>query len=258
MFQFTWITRYMCQEDLGRISSDQFVDFCLLLGSTYLRTFPPFENPAFPGKGVNIREAMNLFNTAGRNAITLCGQFEEDQRVHDLQYLDRFKRAVMTVKHHVIIDIDGKVGPLDPENASSDLHELIGQRLPEELYFYMSRGIIGPQIPNWLTSGELMLSLPLGSEDSDIYRRLVEELLTPIRTQSLCLLSNSLHRFYKTTKSIALRTWYEEKPVQSINLKDLPSVKESIISWKLRNEQLTEDNRRLQVGELGIPGPMPC
>ena len=94
-----------------------------------------------------------------------------------------------------------------------------------------------------------MLSLPLGAEDSEIYRRLVGELLTPIRTQSLCLLSNSLHRFYQT-KSIAIRTWYEEKPTRSINLKDLPSVKESIISWKHRSEQLPEDVRSPQVGRI--------
>ncbi|KAK2744408.1 hypothetical protein FQN57_004305 [Myotisia sp. PD_48] len=231
--QFYYISKSLCQEDLGRLSNEQFVDLCLLLGSPYLRTFPAFETQGYVGKRVNIREAMNIFNSGGRNAITLCTNFDEDQRVHDLQYLDRFKRAFAIVKHHIVLHMDGTVGPLDVENSSSDIHELIGQRLPEELYFYMSQGMIGPRIPNWLTSGDVMLSLPLGAEDTDIYRRLVTEKLHPIRTQTLCLLSNSLHRFYQT-KTINVTTWYESK-LDSINLKNSPSIKDKIRSWRVLN-----------------------
>jgi len=244
--QFYWVTKQACQEELGRLSNDQFIDFCLLLGSQYLRTFPPFENPAFPGKTINIRDALGMFNVAGRSAINLIAQFEEDRRVQELQYMDRYKRAFMSVKHHVFMDVDGKVAPMNPDHTPSDVHELIGQRLPEELYFYLSRGILGPNIPNYLTSGEVYVPLPLGVEDSDIYRQLVGDLLTPYRTQAICLLSNSLHRFYQT-KVINVRTWYDEKSDRSINLKSLPSVKETIQAWKVRSEQLPEGVKKLQV-----------
>ncbi|KAK2879310.1 hypothetical protein FQN49_001006 [Arthroderma sp. PD_2] len=242
---FSWVTKSLCQEELGRLSNEQFIDLCLLLGSPFLPIFPPLETPGYPGKRVNIREALGIFNSGGRNALTLCSQFEEDQRIHELDYPDRFKRAFMTVKHHVIMDVDGKVGPLDPENASSDLHELIGQRLPEELYFYISKGIMGSRVPNWLTSGELLLTLPLGTEDTPIYRRLLTEKLPPIRTQALCLLSNSLHRFYQT-KVINVRAWYDDKTDKSIHLKDLPSVKDTISSWRLGAKQLPESVQKLQ------------
>ncbi|KAF3483463.1 XPG I-region protein [Arthroderma uncinatum] len=242
---FSWVTKSLCQEEFGRLSNEQFLDLGLLLGSPFLPTFPPFETPGYPGKRVNIREALGMFNSGGRNALTLCSQFEEDQRIHELDYADRFKRAFMTITHHVIMDVDGKVGPLDPENASSDLHELIGQRLPEELYFYISKGIMGSRVPNWLTSGELLLSLPLGAEDTPIYRRLLTEKLPPIRTQALCLLSNSLHRFYQT-KVINVRAWYDDKTDKSIHLKDLPSVKDTISSWRIGGKQLPESVQKLQ------------
>lgn len=248
--QFSWVTKQTCQNDLGKMSNEQFIDFCLLLGSPYLRTFPLFEN-SYPGKGLNFRDALQMFNTAGRNSTSLCNQFEEDRRVHDLEYLDRYRRALMTVKHHVILDIDGRVSLLDSENATSDMHELIGQRLPEELYFYMSKGILGAHIPSCLTSGEVLLSLPLGAEDSEIYRRLVGELLTPIRTQSICLLSNSLHRFYQT-KQIAIRTWYEPKSDRTIKLKDLPPVKDDVVTWKVKTDSLPIEVRKLDVL---IPSP---
>ncbi|EAW13089.1 MKT1 family protein [Aspergillus clavatus NRRL 1] len=243
--QFLWITKQSCQEELGRLSSDQFLDFCLLLGSSFLRTIPAFENPAFPGKAVTVRDALPVFNQAGRNALALCAQFEEDRRMQDIQYTDLYKRAFMTVKHHVIMDVDGKVAPMDSDNAPSDMHELIGQRLPEELYFYLSRGVLGPEIPNNLTSGEVKISLPLGVEDTEIYRQTASTTLTPIRTQSICLLSNSLHRFYQT-KMINVRTWFDEKSDTSINLKTLPSVKETIQAWKIHSHQLPDELKKLQ------------
>lgn len=241
--QFEWISKQTCLEEFGRLTNEAFVDFGLMLGSRFLPTFPPFETY---GKGVNVRDALNMFNAAGRNALALCTQFEEDRRVQELQYLDRYKRAYMAVKHHVYTDIDGRVGPMDPDNAPSDVHELIGQRLPEELYFYLFKGVLGPKVPNYLTSGEVVVPLPLGVEDSAIYRQLAGESLMPLRTQALCLLSNCLHRFY-VTKVIHPRLWFEEYPDQTINLKALPSVKETIQHWKISRDLLPESLKNAQV-----------
>lgn len=234
--QFSWLSRRTLQEELGRISNESFLDACLLLGSRYLPTFPPLENTTYPSKGFGIKDALTMMTTTGRTVVSLCSHYHDDPQVQQLQYLDRYKRALMTLKHHVILGVDGKVGPLDIGHASSDMHELIGQRLPEELYFYMSKGVLGSQIPKWLTSGEIRLNLPLGVSDSEAYRRLVTEQLTPLRTQSLCLLSNSLHRFYQT-KVITLRPWYDDKSDRVISLRDLPSVKDSIAAWSIHDTE---------------------
>lgn len=243
--QFFWITKQTCKEELGRLSNEQFFEFCLLLGSPFLRSFPLFENPAFPGKSPTIRDALPMFNAAGRSALTLCAQFDDDRRMQELQYADLYKRAFMVVKHHVFIDVEGRVGPIDSENASSDMHELIGQRLPEELYFYLSKGIIGADVPNYLTSGQVRITLPLGTEDTEIYRQLVGDILTPIRTQSMCLLANSLHRFYQT-KVVQIRPWFDENSERSVNLKGIPSVKETIKSWKIRSEKFPDNVKNIQ------------
>lgn len=243
--QFHWLTKRTCQEELGRLSDDQFLDFCLLLGSPFLRSFPLFENPAFPGKSPAIRDALPMFNAAGRSALTLCAQFEDDRRIQEIEYTDRYKRAFMVVKHHVYMGIDGRVGPLEPETTSSDLHELIGQRLPEELYFYLSKGILGADVPNYLTSGEVRIALPLGAEDTDVFRHLVGDTLAPIQTQSISLLANSLHRFYQT-KVIQIRPWFDENSEsRKINLREIPSVKETIQSWKIPGEQYPESVKKL-------------
>jgi hypothetical protein len=243
--QFFWITKQTCQEELGRLSNEQFLDFCLLLGSPFLRHCPLFENPGFPARPPAVRDALPMFNAAGRSALTLCAQFDDDRRMQELQYADSYKRAFMVVKHHVYMDVDGRVALKDAENASSDMHELIGQRLPEELYFYLSKGIIGPDVPNFLTSGQVRVALPLGTEDTEIYRQLVGDILTPVRTQSICLLANSLHRFYQT-KVIQIRPWFDEDSERSINLKGIPSVKETIQSWKIHGDKFPEAIKNIQ------------
>lgn len=242
--QFFWITKQTCQEELGRLNNDQFLDFCLLLGSPFLRAFPLFENTSFPGKLPSVRDALPMFNAAGRSALNLCTQFETESRIREYQYADRYKQAWMIVKHHVYMDIDGRVGPLNPETVSSDMHELIGQRLPEELYFYLSRGVLGPDVPNQLTSGEVRISPPLGAEDTEVYRRLVADTLTPIRTQSIGLLANSLHRFYQT-KVIRIRPWFDENSERTINLKTTPSVKETIQPWRISSARFPEEVQKL-------------
>ena len=167
--------------------------------------------------------------------------------MQDLQYADLYKRAFMTVKHHAFIGVDGKICLMDQENTPSDMHELIGQRLPEELYFYISKGVLGPDVPNFLTSGDLQVPLPLGVEDTEIYRQLAGGWLIPIKSQAIRLLSNSLHRFYQT-KVINVRTWYDEKADRPINLKGLPSVRETVQAWKLSSAQFPEETKKLQVG----------
>ncbi|CRG90670.1 putative protein YlaA [Talaromyces islandicus] len=249
--QFYWVSKENCKEEFGRLTNEQFLDFALLLGGPFLRTFPPFENTPFPGRSWNARDALNIFNSAGRNAITLCSQFEEDRRVQELGYLDRYKRAYLSVKHHVITDREGRVGPLEPESAPSDVHELIGQRLPEELYYYISKGLLGPNVPNNLTSGQLTVSLPFGVEDSEVYRHLTGQLLMPIREQAICLLSNCLHRFYQT-KNINVRLWYEDTPGRTIELKNIPSVRDTIRSWKISHQKLPSKLAKLQAPRVSL------
>ncbi|RDW62993.1 MKT1 family protein [Aspergillus mulundensis] len=248
--QFFWITKHTCQDELGRLTNEQFLDFALLLGSSFLQTFPFFENPAFPGKAASVREALTMFNSTGRSALSLCGQYEEERRMQDLEYTDRYKRAYMNVKHHVVMDMEGRVGIMDVENAPNDMHEVIGQRLPEELYFYMSKGMLGPDVPNYLTSGEVLISLPLGIEDSQVYRRVAGEILAPLREQAIFLLSNNLHRFYQS-KTIHVRTWYNENVDSTITLRTPPQVVHSILSWKISSERYTEGVKKLQ----GSSGP---
>ncbi|KAI9798257.1 MAG: hypothetical protein M1825_005390 [Sarcosagium campestre] len=246
--QFSWISKLQCQDDLGKVSSDMFVDACMLSGSTFLPTFPPLENPSVYQKPFNIRDVVSMMFTMGKTATAVCTHYQDEAQVQRLDYLDRYQRGRLAVKHHVILTDDGKVEPLDVDHAPWDVHEFIGQRLPEELYFYMSKGIIGPRVLNWLTSGQLLERPPLDNGESPQYRRLVRDQLSPLRTQTLALLSQPLSRFYHR-KDVTVRFWFDDDLQRTLSHKDIvPAPRDLVSNWNVTQSAL---DKRVQ--EIGLP-----
>ena len=123
----------------------------------------------------------------------------DDPAVSKTNYMDMFCRARCVIKYHPILTDEGEVRPLNPEMAPNDIHEFIGYRLPDELYYYLMRCLIGPQSINTLVSGVLIENAPLDNGDTTEYRNFLLGLLS-IRTQTLSLLTQPLHQFYQSRK----------------------------------------------------------
>lgn len=235
---FDWLSKSVCEERLGRISGDLFRDAQLLLGSNFLPEFPILKRN-HPNGRPNVSDALNLLNTAGRSVIQLCNQFREDPEVQNLEYADRYKKAIMAIKHHIVLDSNGVVAPLNFEYAPGDVHEFVGQRLPEELFFYISKGILASQVPNWLTTGEVNLTLPGGVMDSEPYRRLLIEQLNPVRTQALKIVAESLNYYY-SSREVILRTWDNNRDTTAlkIELKTVLPLKAKASEWKVQEADI--------------------
>ena len=131
-------------------------------------------------------------------------------------------------KYSLILSSDGSVQPLPlavpapaPGTMShtltaadipTDLHEIFTNRLPDEIYYYLSRGLTSPQPLIWLTSGVIIERPPLcGGETSD-YRRFIKEVIsegaTGPRATTLALISTVSHSFW-TSRRIVLQLWFE-------------------------------------------------
>lgn len=212
-----------------------FRDVQLLLGGPFLPTFPLLDKSG--GPKVSARDALNMLNNAGRSVIQLCHQCRDDPTVQALDYEDKYKRAVLSLKHHVVLDKEGRAILMGSEYDAGDAHEFIGLRLPEELYYYISRAMLEPRVAHWLTSGEIDLTLPVGCEDTETYRHLLGDQLTSLQTQTICLLSSAMNRFYQS-RSIKIKTWYLREAPKSINVKEEPSVKDKIAGWKVPEKAL--------------------
>ncbi|KAI9139372.1 hypothetical protein BKA69DRAFT_668306 [Paraphysoderma sedebokerense] len=130
-----------------QITDEQFLDICLLAGDPNLiTTFPPMSSP---GEGSQLSfswaNIMDLIRTYG-SGFNIAQAWAEHPTVAKSNYIDTFCRTRASVKHHIILSDDGQIEPLNKEYAPSDMHEVIGYRLPDEIYYYLSVGLISPQV----------------------------------------------------------------------------------------------------------------
>lgn len=181
--------------------------------------------------------------------MNLCNQYPEDKqipRADFLTYLDQFKRALTGIRHHIVITMEGDIEALDKGNAPSDLHDCVGQRLPEELNMYLSRGLVQPRVLNWLASGTILMLAPYDGGDSQVYQNLIRVHLEEVRKQALSLLADSVHRYYQR-KEITTKYWFDMSYEAKFNIKDLlPSPKDSLSTWNVKEDALAD--RRQSIG----------
>jgi len=246
--EFSWVTRRSCIEALGVGSTSLFIDACLLAGSSFLPTLPQLESstPLVAAASPKIKAAAELIKTSGMNGNSICLEAQNDPAMQLLDYLDAYRRAVMSVKHNVVFRVDGLVEPLDTKNVPSDLHAILGHRLPDELLEYLLRGVVGSRVLSWRTSGEVIESPPLDGGESITYKVLVRDQLVPFRLTALSLLSYSLHRFYQHN-NVSLRTWFNPDQTKTLSISDATDPKTAIADWNVRLNVISDKAKALKV-----------
>lgn len=229
-----------------------FVDALLISGtSKRLPIYPTLTNASQYKNRSPVKHAADTIANAGGSVPRLCAQSTEPA-VKDV-YMDQYKRAIAGIRFHIIMTADstgvkgGDTTPLDKANAPSDLHDVIGLRLPEELYHYLSRGMVQPQILNTLTSGTYYITLPTAGGDSDSYRTLVQMQLDPLRRQAISLLAEPLNRYFQV-KEITTRLWFDrDSEIKFISKNIQPSPRETLSKWHVKESLLQEVIRRILV-----------
>jgi hypothetical protein len=234
---FVWVKKRACLQDLNNISPESFIDAYMLAGSskTLLPALPQLEGPQY-NKQPKIKGAADMvMRLGGGNGHSVCLNFEKDPMFRSLDYLNRYRKARLAVKHHVVLLQNGAVEPFELKHVPNDIHECIGHQLPEELYFYLSKGIIGPRVLNWRTSNDIVEPPPLDGGDSEEYRKLVGEQLTETRTMTIGLLSRSLHRFNLHTE-MNLRSWFDKEKVKVISMGNSEDSRKLVDNWNVHGD----------------------
>ncbi|KAI9713517.1 MAG: hypothetical protein M1820_000899 [Bogoriella megaspora] len=243
--EFTWLKRRTCLESLGNIPSDVFIDACMLSGSAFLPTLPQLENSS--RKPTRIKAALDLMNNFGRSGIAVCLHYQDEPALQQIGYLDRYRKSRVAIKHHVVLTKEGRIELLDQRSAPGDVWEFMGQRLPDEVYAYLSRGLISPRVLGWRTMGEIEQGPPLDNGESEHYQRFVREQIVPLRVAALSLLSHHLHRFYLYT-DVNLRVWFDRSKTTSLSMREMEDPRPILSTWHVKSDNLK--NRSL-AGILG-------
>ena len=209
---FFFVRRARCVAELrkfinnGEIPEDTLVDTLLLSGSHFLQTLPNLESPQ-RAKTPKPIAAIEMIMNGGRNGMTVVLNNQDDPRFQQIQYVDKYRRARLAVKHHPILTVEGKLAPMVENELPNDAHEFIGQRLPNEIYHYLSRGLINSRILQWRASSEIIECQPVDGGEIPDYHDLVSTKLTPLRTAAINLLSSPLHNWYQH-HDLNLRCWF--------------------------------------------------
>lgn len=124
-------------------------------------------------------------------------------------------------------DLQSKTSAQDPQSTKivipNDVHNIISQRLPLELYFYHSIGILPHSILEAVTSGKLSVRPPIEGTNVNSYKSLIDSpKAKSVLDAQLNLLTNLLARYYQV-KKIEVSYWFNDKPYE-LNTRMNPTV----------------------------------
>ena len=276
---FNYISKRNIMTDLG-VTEENFLDIGILVGFDHSPPFPP----SMHEQGLKATVDMVKYYKSGQAAVAAFG---DHPAVKTTQYPDQYARSRAMVKYSMILSSEGTVLPLPlaittstPPSSSqgnnhhppphhhptaadipSDLHEIFTHRLPDEIYYYLSRGLLGPQSLVWLTTGQIYEGPPLDNGETTEYRRFVKEVITEGQTgpraTTLALISSVCHNFWANRK-VTPYFWFEQptspthptKALVAHNSPQTSQLVDRVGGWMVPSALVEEELRRQNVSVL--------
>lgn len=182
----------------------------ILAGCSLCRTFPPIAGD------FTLRAVIDIVRNY-KSGLAAVQQWRggNDGAYKMANYPELFMRARLAIRFSFILTTEGACMPYalaipnsqvtSPADVPADIDEIFSPRLPDELYFYMCKGVISPQVIGWLSTGMIVETQPLS--DCFDYQRFTKELLTEAPTSSrvltLALLADALHPQWKQRRIVS-------------------------------------------------------
>jgi len=129
-------------------------------------------------------------------------------------YRQEYVRTRQAIRHGFVYTTEGVCRPLPLAMANPQLTEadvpwdmdsILSPKLPDELYYYMCKGMISPTVLGWLTTGSIHEPVPLS--DSEDYQRYVKKTITETvaspRVLCLAILLDALHPQWKERRVVS-------------------------------------------------------
>jgi hypothetical protein len=185
-------------------------DALLMVGTSFLPPFPPLQDRhIITQQPFTIKDAANLLRTSEKSVTTTCTAFNDILQVQDPNWLDKYRKAKMIIKHSGTVHENGVIQIRDYEHLTSDNVDYLGLQLPAELYYYLSKALIGPRFMNGFILLQSLVLPTLDGVVSDEYKRLVTRLLVPLKEQAAALIVSRIHRAFNF-KDISLKFWFDD------------------------------------------------
>jgi hypothetical protein len=206
-----------------KIDRDQFVDACMLAGTEYCLTYPYLNLSHFhptQQKTFNFDAAVHIIKQAP--LINWMQTFPTEDMKND--HVDGYCICKVLVRNSPVLHMtDSIVRPLgesapgaggrnEGPQVPSDFSTIMGEKLPNSMYYLMLNGIISHKLPQALAKGEWTdKSQPL--VDTQEFRVLLQD-LQDYRETALGLIARHLNRGFQE-KRILMKSFWESHPIRT-------------------------------------------
>lgn len=118
------------------------------------------------------------------------------------EYVQKLRHALVFVQRQPVLDTNGTVHLYNLANQPipQDLTDVLGRQLSPEVYWYLNKGIIGPELLRGMLFGEFSDCYTLNSGADQSERESlskVERATQPLRQQAYSLLCSTAHRYFQ-------------------------------------------------------------
>lgn len=239
---FSWTTADLIRARLA-LNQEQLIDVCLLSGLTSLPAVDEVTESAQPP----IEAAKSVISRSNFDGYLASTMSKNEQ------YASLFKKARVAIKHMPVLKAGGNIEPLNYAETYDNLHDCVSRRLPDEVLYYCARGIANPKLLNARTQMELYERPPLDGGISQAYHDVVQQKLTPLRRQTMAVLSHRLHRYYHRM-DISVVAWFNEAASTSLGLPEaISSLPKTADKWLVPETTLTSLTNDSKVSVIDLP-----
>mmetsp|Transcript_37642 Transcript_37642/g.107530 ORF Transcript_37642/g.107530 Transcript_37642/m.107530 type:complete len:756 (-) Transcript_37642:56-2323(-) len=254
---FDWVELESVLNKWG-INKDQFIDACMLAGTEYCLTYPCLNLGHFQPSNssrFNFEAAVHIVKQAP--LINWMQTFPTEEMKND--HVDGYcickvlvqNSPVLHLSDHVIRPLGAGTPGLPPPQVPYDFSVIMGEKLPDSLYYLMLNGIISHKLPQALAKGEWTdKSQPL--VDTREFRDLLVD-LQEYRETSLGLIARHLHSGFQKKKILCKAFWDAHQIRQGLsgNELNLPADARIIqpkelrgLKWHITRESVEAEMRR--------------
>jgi hypothetical protein len=268
--QFEWVDLQTVLKK-WEITKDQFIDACMLAGTEYCLTYPY----------LNLHQAQQHGQPAHRFNFECAVDHIKRQPI--IQYMNNFPTDDMKTDHvdgyctckvlvqssPVLQSGDGDVRPMGGAGLQAngtgfcvpkDFSDIMGEKLPNALYYLMMQGIISHKIPQALARGEWVdKSQPL--VDTGEFRSLLTE-LNDYRQKAVFLVAKHLHKSFGKKKIVCKAFWDHHQPQRGqmpapdpaaeTRILDLTQAPPKRLRWNINADALKAEMSRQNVSEVDL------
>jgi len=238
-----------------QIQTDQFIDACMLAGTEYCLTYPYLNLGTFqPASAARFNFDAAIYLIKQAPLINWMQTFPTDDMKND--HMDGYCMCKVLIQSSPVLHLqENTVRPLGASVVPCDFKSIMGEKLPDGLYYLMLQGIISHKLPQALAKGEWMdKSQPL--VDTAEFRALISD-LQEYRQYALGLIARHLNAGF-AKKNIVCRAFWDLHPGRQANSIHgcaeqriiQPKKLKRGLRWRINKDAVEAEMRRQHVDKI--------